>query len=319
MKISIIGSGMVGTSIAYACMIKSIVREISLVDINKDLAEGNALDLSHGNPYIPSPVEINGGDYETTRGSDIVVITAGRPQKPGESRLELTQDNARIVAQATKETLKYCENPVFLIVSNPVDVMTWAAWKASGAPRSSVIGSGTTLDTARLRQGIAEHCHIDPRSVHAYVLGEHGDTEIVSWSSANVGGISISDFCSSCPKNSECKRDDEFRQIFEDTRDAAYRIIEKKGATYYGIGLAVSRVIQAILRDEHTVLNISTVHEDFGGLRDVAFSVPTVIGRKGAERPLPLKLSDEERKGLMRSVRTIHETIESIRGQLQEG
>jgi len=201
-------------------------------------------------------------------------------------------------------------------VSNPVDAITWAAWKASGALRSSVIGSGTTLDTARLRQSIAEHCHIEPKSVHAYVLGEHGDTEIVSWSSADVGGIPISDFCGGCPKGAKCDRDSEFERIFEETKNAAYKIIEKKGATYYGIGLAVSRVIQAILRDEHTVLNISTIHEDFGDLKDVAFSVPTIIGRKGAQRAFPLKLSDDERRALTQSARTIHETIESIRGQL---
>ncbi len=319
MKVSIIGSGMVGTSIAYACMIKSIAGEISLVDINEELAEGNAMDLSHGNPFVPSPVKLSGGGYDKTAESDIVVITAGRAQKPGESRLKLTADNARIVAGATKEALRYCKDPVFVVVSNPVDVMTWTAWKASGASRSSVMGSGTTLDTARLRQGIAEHCHIDSRSVHAYVLGEHGDTEIVSWSSANVGGIPISDFCSDCPEHEKCDRSSEFERIFEETKNAAYKIIDKKGATYYGIGLAVSRVIQAILRDEHTVLNVATVHEDFEGFKDVAFSVPTIIGHKGAERPLPLRLTESERSGLKKSVVTILQTIDSIREQLQEG
>ncbi len=319
MKVSIIGSGMVGTSIAYACMIKSIAGEISLVDINEELAEGHAMDLNHGNPFVPSPVKLSGGGYEHTKDSDIVVITAGRPQKPGESRLELTGDNVRIVADATRKTLRLCNDPLFLVVSNPVDVMTWAVWKASGLARSSVIGSGTTLDTARLRQSIAEHCHLDPRSVHAYVLGEHGDTEIVSWSSANVGGIPITDFCSDCLERDICAKNSDFDRIFEETKNAAYKIIEKKGSTYYGIGLAVSRIIQAILRDEHTVLNVSTVHEDFEGLKDVAFSVPTIIGRRGAERPLPLRLSESERTGLKKSVSTILHTIDRIREQLQEG
>ena len=179
MKVTIVGAGMVGSSIAYASMIKGIAREIALVDINEELAKGQAMDLSHGNAYV-RPIRIHGGDYSVSSDSDVVVITAGRPQKEGESRLQLLKDNARIVKEAVAKSLSFSKEPVFIIVSNPVDVLTWVAWKASGLPRNRIIGSGTTLDTARLRQSIADHCQLDPRNVHAYVLGEHGDSEIVN-------------------------------------------------------------------------------------------------------------------------------------------
>ncbi|RLL91439.1 lactate dehydrogenase, partial [Mesotoga sp. HF07.pep.5.2.highcov] len=181
MKVTIVGAGMVGSSIAYASMIKGVAREIALVDINRELAKGQAMDLSHGNAYV-RPMRIHGGDYDVSSDSDVVVITAGRPQKGGESRLQLLKDNARIVKEAVAKSLSYSKEPVFIIVTNPVDVLTWVAWKASGLPRNRIVGSGTTLDTARLRQSIADHCQLDPRNVHAYVLGEHGDSEIVNWS-----------------------------------------------------------------------------------------------------------------------------------------
>ncbi|AKI97293.1 L-lactate dehydrogenase [Kosmotoga pacifica] len=309
MKISIIGAGMVGASIAYATMMKGIADEIALIDVNINLAEGHALDLSHGNPYV-KPVRILGGDYFLSKNSDIVIITAGRSQKPGESRLQLIESNAELMKNIVKKTLSYSKSPLLLIVSNPVDVLTWVAWKVSGLPSHRVIGSGTTLDTARLRQNIAQHCHLDPRSVHAYVIGEHGDSEIVSWSTANVGGIPLETLCSAC--TASCEGSGVFERIFEDTKNAAYKIIEKKDATYFGIGLAVVRILEAIIGDSHSVLTISTVHNEFEGIKEVPFSVPSVLGRNGVERILPLKLSEKERAGLIKSALTIRKAIDTI-------
>ncbi len=311
MKVTIVGAGMVGSSIAYASMIKGIAREIALVDINEELAKGQAMDLSHGNAYV-RPIRIHGGDYSVSSDSDVVVITAGRPQKEGESRLQLLKDNARIVKEAVAKSLSFSKEPVFIIVSNPVDVLTWVAWKASGLPRNRIIGSGTTLDTARLRQSIADHCQLDPRNVHAYVLGEHGDSEIVNWSHADIAGIPLSDFCKNCRR--DCGGD-LFMKLFEETKNAAYRIIEKKGSTFYGIGLAVSKVLSTVLNNQHSVLTVSTVHPEFEGLKDVPFSVPTILGREGVERILKVGLSSEELKGLSNSAGVIADAIESLRDE----
>jgi len=289
-------------------MIRGIAREIALVDVNTELAAGQAMDLSHGNAYV-RPVKLSGGSYAVSADSDVVVITAGRPQKVGESRLELLKDNAEIVENAVNESLSFSKEPVFLVVSNPVDVLTWVAWKKSGFPRNRVIGSGTTLDTARLRQSIADHCELDPRNVHAYVMGEHGDSEIVNWSNADIASIPLSDFCSSCNRN--CG-DDLFEKLFEETKNAAYRIIEKKGSTYYGIGLAVSKVLSTILNNQRSVLTVSSVHEEFEGLRDVPFSVPTILGRNGVERVLRIGLSEKEIEGLSKSAGIIASAIESL-------
>lgn len=311
MKVTIVGAGMVGSSIAYAAMIEGIVREIALVDINSELAKGQAMDLSHGNAYV-RPLRIHGGDYDVSSDSDVVVITAGRPQKGGESRLQLLKDNARTVKEAVAKSLSYSKEPVFIIVTNPVDVLTWVAWKASGLPRNRIIGSGTTLDTARLRQSIADHCQLDPRNVHAYVLGEHGDSEIVNWSHADIAGIPLTDFCRNCRRDCEA---DLFQKLFEETKNAAYRIIEKKGSTFYGIGLAVSKVLSTIFNNQHSVLTVSTVHPEFEGLKDVPFSVPTILGREGVERILKVGLSSEELKGLSNSAGVIANAIKSLRDE----
>ncbi|OAA30979.1 lactate dehydrogenase [Kosmotoga arenicorallina S304] len=309
MKISIIGAGNVGTSIAFAAMIKGLADEIVLVDVNEELAKGHAIDLSHGNPYV-KPVKIYGGGYPLSEGSNIVIITAGRTQKTGESRLHLIGDNAKLMKHIVQETLSFSKAPLLLIVSNPVDVLTWVAWKESGLPKYRVIGSGTTLDTARLRQNISRHCHLDPRSIHAYVIGEHGDSEIVSWSTANIGGVLLGEFCDNCVNN--CQGKDVLKKIYEETKNAAYQIIKKKGSTYFGIGLAVSKILEAVINDSHSVLTVSTIHEEFEGIKEVPFSVPSVIGRNGLERVLPLNLSLEEQEGLKKSALTIRSVIDTI-------
>ncbi len=305
---------MVGSSIAYASMIKGIVKKINLVDINKELAEGQAMDLKHGNPYA-SPVEINGGGYELVTDSDIVIITAGKPQKSGETRLQLLESNAGIMTDIVSEITKRNKDTLLIVVSNPVDVLTWVAWKKSGFPRSRVFGSGTTLDTARLRQNIAQHCKLDPRSVHAYVLGEHGDSEIASWSTANIGGTPIKSYCKEC-RNEGCPGEIALKEIFESTKKAAYQIIEKKGSTCFGIGLAVAKIIEVIAGNQHSVLTVSTVHQKFDKMENVPFSVPSVVGGKGIERILPLNISTEEHKELVKSAEIINSAINKIKNSI---
>ncbi|TYB94738.1 MAG: L-lactate dehydrogenase [Kosmotoga sp.] len=314
MNISIIGAGMVGSSIAYASMIKGIVNKINLVDINEELAEGQAMDLKHGNPYT-RPVEINGGGYELVTDSDIVIITAGKPQKPGQTRLQLLESNAGIMTNIVSEVTKRNKDTLLLVVSNPVDVLTWVAWKQSGLSRNNVFGSGTTLDTARLRQNIAQHCRLDPRSVHAYVLGEHGDSEIASWSTANIGGTPIKSYCKEC-KNESCPGEIALKEIFESTKKAAYQIIERKGSTCFGIGLAVARIIEVMAGNQHSVLTVSTVHKKFDKMEDVPFSVPSVVGAKGIERILPLNISTEEHKKLVKSAEIINRAINEIKDSI---
>ncbi|MFO7882558.1 MAG: L-lactate dehydrogenase [Kosmotogaceae bacterium] len=314
MNISIIGAGMVGSSIAYASMIKGVAGRINLIDINKELAIGQAMDLKHGNPYT-SPVEINGGDYELVTDSDVVVITAGKPQKSGETRLQLLESNADIMVKIVSEVMKRNKNPLLLVVSNPVDVLTWVAWKKSGLSRNRVFGSGTTLDTARLRQNIAQHCKLDSRSVHAYVLGEHGDSEIASWSTANIGGTPIRSYCKEC-RNGGCPGEIALKEIFESTKKAAYQIIEKKGSTCFGIGLAVARILEVIAGNQHSVLTVATVHKKFDKMKNVPFSVPSVVGARGIERILPLNISREEREKLVKSAEIIGEAIEKIKNSI---
>ncbi|TYB93247.1 MAG: L-lactate dehydrogenase [Kosmotoga sp.] len=314
MNISIIGAGMVGSSIAYASMIKGIVNEINLVDINEELAEGQAMDLKHGNPYT-RPVVINGGGYDLVTGSDIVIVTAGKPQKPGETRLQLLESNASIMANIVSEVMKRNKDTILLIVSNPVDVLTWVAWKKSGLPRDRVFGSGTTLDTARLRQNIAQHCKLDPRSVHAYVLGEHGDSEIASWSTANIGGTPIKSYCRECKKK-DCPGQIALKEIFESTKKAAYQIIQKKGSTCFGIGLAVSRILEVIAGNQHSVLTVSTIHNKFDKMKNIPFSVPSVVGWRGIERILPLNISEEERDKLVNSAEVIENAINKIKNYI---
>jgi len=307
-KVSIIGCGNVGMRYAYALMIRGIAREITIVDVDRKRAEGEAMDLSHGVPYI-SPVEVHAGDYADIKNSDLVVITAGKKQKPDQTRIDLVKDNVQLYRMIIPKIVKYAPAAVYMIVSNPVDALSYAAYRFSGKPASEVIGSGTVLDSARLRILLARHCTIDSRNLHAYILGEHGDTEFAAWSNAMVGGVLLKEYCTVCRKCGVCRREEDFEKIFAEVRDSAYKIIEKKGETSYGIGLALTRITQAILRDENSVLPVSSLVQGYLGITDVYLSLPAVVNKNGVREVLNLSLSSEEQNLLVRSAEAIKKAL----------
>jgi L-lactate dehydrogenase len=310
-KVTVVGAGNVGTRFIYALMIKGLARQIVLVDLNKDRAEGEVMDLGHGAPYVPS-VEVIAGDYPDIKGSDLVVITAGRRQQPGQTRMDLAKDNVELFRKLIPEIVKQAPEAVLLVVANPVDILSYAAYKFSGKPASSVIGSGTVLDSARFRYEIAQHCNIDPHNIHAYILGEHGDTEFPAWSRVVIGGTLMKDYCIFCRRNHSCDRGMIQDDIFEQVRGSAYKIIQKKGETSYGIGLALTRITQAILRDENSVLPVSSLIEDFNGVKDVYLSLPAVINKGGIRELLKIELADEEMIAFKRSAESLKEVIRQV-------
>ncbi|ADD01562.1 L-lactate dehydrogenase [Thermoanaerobacter mathranii subsp. mathranii str. A3] len=307
-KISIIGSGFVGATTAYTLALSGFVKTIVLIDINKDKAEGDALDISHGVPFI-SPVEVYAGDYGDAAGSDIIIITAGAAQKPGETRLDLVKRNTMIFKDIVAKLIKVNDTAIYLIVTNPVDILTYVTYKISGLPYGRVLGSGTVLDSARFRYLLSKHCNIDPRNIHGYIIGEHGDSELAAWSITNIAGIPIDDYCNLCGK--ACEKD--FRdEIFNDVVRAAYTIIEKKGATYYAVALAVKRIVEAILKDEHSILTVSSPLTGQYGVTNVALSLPSVVGRNGIVNILELPLSQEEIDAFRRSAEIIKGVIQEL-------
>lgn len=308
-KVGIIGAGNVGIRYAFSLMISGIARSIVIVDIDKKRTEGEAIDLASGMPYV-SPVEIISGDYSDLAHSDLIVITAGRKQKPGESRLELIQANAEIFKDIIPRIMRYAGESILLVVSNPVDVLSYVAFKISGKPHSKVIGSGTVLDSARLRLLLSEHCNIDARNIHAYILGEHGDSEFPVWSKAMFGGMSLSDHCQSCR---QCDNQIALQRIFEDARDFAYKIIERKGETSYGIGLALVRISEAVLKDQNSVLPVSCFVEDYYGLGGLYMSLPAVINKNGVREMLRIQLDDNEVALLKKSAETIQGVINTLK------
>ncbi|MFH1367996.1 MAG: L-lactate dehydrogenase [Elusimicrobiota bacterium] len=307
-KVSIIGCGNVGIRYAYSLMISGLARSIVLIDRDRKRAEGEAMDLSHGAPYS-APVEITAGDYADTKDSDLVVITAGKKQLPGQTRIDLVKDNIGVYKTLIPEIIKHAPSAILLIVSNPVDILSYAAYKISGKPSNEVIGSGTVLDSARLRFLIAKHCRIDPHNVHAYVLGEHGDTEFPVWSKAMIGGMILKEYCPFCEWNKTCNHEQELRNIFTEVRDSAYRIIERKGETSYGIGLALTRITRAVLRDENAVLPVSSLIAGYYRLNDVYLSIPAVVNRKGVREQLKAELNEEEQKALLASADSLKNVI----------
>jgi L-lactate dehydrogenase len=306
--IAIVGCGAVGMSYAYALIIKGLARKLVLVDVDRNRIEGEAMDLAHGAPYI-SPVEIIAGDYPDIAGADLVVITAGRKQKPGQTRTDLVTENTTLYKTIIPSVVAHAPQALLLIASNPVDVMSYAAWRISGKPAHEVIGSGTVLDSARFRYQLAQHCGIDPRSIHAYVLGEHGDSEFPLWSRAMVGSALFSEYCGICKQHDQCTHTTILQRIFTDVRDSAYRIIEKKGATSYGIGLALVRITQAILHDENSVLPVSSLQKDSGGEGDVYLSVPAVVNRAGIKEVLNVGMTPGEEVLLRKSADVIRQAI----------
>ena len=308
-KIAVVGgAGAVGASAAYALMMSGLVSEIVLVDVNERRAEGEAMDLAHGAPFV-RPVTIRAGSYADCADCQIIVITAGAAQKPGETRLDLVRKNTAIFRDMIPQIAAAAPHSILLVVANPVDILTLAALEASGFPPGRVIGSGTVLDTARLRALVGQRLNIDPRGVHGYVIGEHGDSEVVVWSRASVAGLPIDEFCSQ--RGSPCDADMQ-AEIAEQVRRAAYEIIERKGATYYAIGLGVRHVVEAILRDQNTVLTVSTLMTGQFGIEGICLSLPSIVDHGGVEGVLLPRLSDEELVALRRSADVLKETARAV-------
>ena len=307
-KVAVVGCGFVGSASAFALMESGLFSEMVLIDVNKDKAEGEALDISHGLPFS-KPMQIYAGDYSDAADAAVVVVTAGAGQKPGETRLDLVKKNISIFKSIIPEISKYNKEGILLIVANPVDILTFAAAKLSGFPENRVFGSGTVLDTARLKYLLGEHLKIDSRSVHAFIIGEHGDSEIAAWSSANVSGIPLNDFCE---MRGHFEHEKSMKRIAEDVKNSAYGIIEKKGATYYGIAMSVRRICEAIIRDEKSILPISSIqHGDFG-IDGVALSMPAIVGREGVEGSVPIRLSEEEKSALKNSAETLKNVLDDV-------
>lgn len=310
-KVVIVGAGNVGSTFAFNLMLSGVAREIVLIDRNEQRARGECMDLNHGASFV-HPVNIYSDGYEGCKDADIVVITAGAKQKTGQSRIDLVQTNAEIFKDIIPKIVKYAKDTILLVVSNPMDILTWVTLRISGLPSNKVIGSGTVLDSSRFRYLISEHCHVDPRNVHAYIIGEHGDTELPVWSNANIGGMVLAKYCPMCNKHSHCDSKKELANIFEDVKNSAYKIIEAKGATYYAIALALVKIVEAILRDENSVLPVSTLINDYYEANDVCLSIPSMVNRNGVEKFLRLELSTQEQKQFRHSANTLKEVIKNI-------
>ena len=307
-KVAVIGCGFVGAASAFAIMESGLFSEMVLIDANKEKAEGEALDISHGLPFA-KPMKIYAGEYKDISDAYVIVVTAGAGQKPGETRLDLVKKNVGIFKSIIPQIAEVNKEAIMLIVANPVDILTYAAWKLSGYPENRVFGSGTTLDTARFKYLLGQHLAVDSRSVHAFIIGEHGDSEIAAWSSANVSGIPIHDFCE---MRGHFEHEKAMKQIAENVKNSAYEIIEKKGATYYGIAMSVRRICEAIVRDEKTILPVSSIQHENHGISDVAISMPAIVGKDGVEGTVPISLNEDEEKALKVSADTLKGVISEV-------
>lgn len=307
-KAAIIGCGFVGSSSAFALMQSGLFSEIVLIDSDVERAEGEALDISHGMP-LAKPVRIYAGNYDDASDAAIIIVTAGANQKPDETRLDLVKKNIAIFRSVIPEIPKRNYQGIILVVANPVDILTYAAVKFSGLSPKRVIGSGTVLDTARLKYLLSEHLNVDSRSVHTYIIGEHGDSEFAAWSSANVSGVPLFDFCK---MRGHTNYEEATHDIESKVRNSAYEIIKRKHATYYGIAMSVKRICEAIIRDEKSVLPVSSLIDNVYGIRDVALSMPAIIGKDGVEDIMPIRLSYEEQNRLQTSAEVLKGVINEI-------
>lgn len=305
-KVVLVGTGFVGMSMAYSMLNQGGIGELVLIDIDKEKTKGEEMDLSHGLPYAPQKMVIKAGDYEECKDAEVVVITAGVAQKPGQTRLELAEVNTRIMKQITQSIMKSGFNGIIVVASNPVDLMAYVVWKASGLPKNKVIGSGTVLDTARLRYLMADYLKISSKNVHAYIMGEHGDSSFVPWDHAYVGCKRVKDIM----KDGNHPMED-LKKIHESVVNAAYEIIEKKKATYYGIGMALNRLVKAIINNENSILTISTYLENQYGQNDIYIGVPAVINREGVRELIELNLNEYEQEKLDTSCKLIREMREN--------
>ena len=301
-KVALIGTGFLGMSMAYSMLNRGGISELVLIDIDKEKTEGEEMDLSHGLPFAPQKMVIKAGDYDDCKDAEVVVITAGAAQKPGQTRLELAEVNTKIIKSITKSIMASGFNGIIIVATNPVDLMTYVVAKVSGLPKNQIIGSGTVLDTARLRYLIADYLNISSKNVHAYIMGEHGDSSFVPWEHAYVG----------CKKIYNVMQDnshpmDDLDKIHKDVVNAAYEIINKKKATYYGIGMALNKIVRAVLDNENCILTVSTYLQNKYGQDDIYIGVPTIINSKGVREIVDLDLNEEEQSKLNESCKLIKE------------
>ena len=307
-KVAIVGCGFVGSATAFTLMQSGLFTEMVLIDVDRDRAEGEALDIAHGMPFA-GPMNIYAGDYDDAADAAIIIVTAGANQQPGETRLDLVHKNVRIFKSIIPEIARRDFGGILLVVSNPVDILTYVALKLSDLPENRVIGSGTVLDTARFKYILGEHLGVDPRNVHARIIGEHGDSEIAVWSLANVSGIPVNDFCE---LRGHFEHEQSMQRIADDVKNSAYEIISKKKATYYGIAMSVKRICEAIVRDEKPILPVSNYQNGAYGLDDIVLSMPAVVGKDGIEYQVPAPISDDERAALQESAAKLKEVIAGL-------
>ena len=307
-KAAVIGCGFVGATTAFSLMHQGLFTELVLIDTNCKKAQGEAMDLSHGRPYVDT-ARIYAGTYDDIVDCSLIIITAGANQKPSETRLDLVHKNVSILKSIIPEiTRRGCEG-LLLIVSNPVDILTYAAYRISGFPSSRVFGSGTVLDSARFRYLLSEHLSVDTESIHAFIIGEHGDSELAVWSGTNVAGIPIHDFCEF---RGHYRHTDAMEAIYSQVKNSAYDIIDRKGATYYGIAMAIGHITESIIRNTNSILPVSSLLTGQYGLKDLYLSIPTIVNRNGAQQPLEIPLSGQEHLALQKSARTLKEIIQSL-------
>jgi L-lactate dehydrogenase len=307
-KVGVVGAGLVGSSFVYGLMIRELATEIILIDANNEKAIGEMMDFNHGLSFS-KPVKITAGNYADLRDAQVVVIAAGASQRPGETRLDLLARNTKIFRAIVPEVVRHNPEGIIVIATNPVDVLTYISLKESQLPRAKVIGSGTILDTSRFRFLLGQYYGVDARSVHAYIIGEHGDSEIPLWSLANIGGVRLQEFA---PLQNKQYNQTEMDKLFIDVRDAAYEIIKRKGATYYAIGLGLVSIVETILGDYRSVLSVSTLMTGQYGVTDMCLSLPCVVGGNGVEEILTLNLSEEEGRGFRRSAEKLKSTLQSL-------
>jgi len=308
-KIAIIGAGNVGSTFAFSLMISGLIREIVLIDKNELIAKGEVMDLNHGLSFA-HPTKIYTAGFDGCKNADIVVITAGAKQKPGQSRIDLVQNNVTLFKDIIPAIAKYAGNAILLVVTNPVDILTYVTLKISGLPPNRVIGSGTVLDTARLKYMISEYYKVDPNNIHAYIIGEHGDTELPVWSNATIGGMDIEKYCTDYVHPAIAKN--ELSEIFEKVKNAAYEIIQAKGATNYSIALTLVKIIRSIVRNENSILPVSTLITNYYGISDICISIPSRVNIKGVGHFLKLDLSEQEQELFKLSANTLKKIIKTI-------
>lgn len=310
-KVAMVGCGFVGSSSCFALMQSGMFSEMVLIDAFPEKAEGEALDIAHGLPFA-RPMKIYAGTYDDIADAAIVIVSAGAAQKPGETRLDLVKKNVGIFKSIIPEIASRNEEGIMLIVANPVDILTYTALKLSGWSENRVLGTGTVLDTARLKYLVGEHLNVDPRNIHAFIVGEHGDSEVTAWSSARVSGVPIREFCEmrGYPDQSEY-----FAQVSEEVKNSAYEIIKKKRATYYGIAMGVRRVCEAIIRDEKSVLPVSSLMYGAYDLEGLSLSMPAVVGRNGVECLVPVDMNEEELAAVKKSAETLKAIVDDVLGE----